>query len=53
MVNEYILTGFLGDEAKPLLIVEPLDFTTGHNLLLFLEAQKRHGLAPTNLCPFQ
>ena len=36
VMYEYILTGLLGDETKPLFIVEPLDFATGHNLLLFL-----------------
>ena len=39
VMNKHILAGFLGDEAKPFLIVEPLDFATGHNLLLFSEAQ--------------
>ena len=41
VMNEHILAGLLGDEAKPLFIVEPLDFTTGHNLLLFSEVQKK------------
>ena len=36
VMHEDILARILGDETKPLLIVEPLDFATGHNLLLFL-----------------
>ena len=41
VMNEYILTGFLGDETKPLFIIEPLYFATRHNLLLiFLGAKK-------------
>src|SRR5207244_8851917 len=43
VMHEDILAGILGDEAKPFLIVEPLDFTTGHNLLLFSETQNKRG----------
>jgi hypothetical protein len=31
VVNEYILTVFLRDETKSLLVVPPLNFATGHN----------------------
>src|SRR6185503_19527671 len=31
MVDEDVLTGFLGYKAKPLLVIEPLDLATRHN----------------------
>jgi hypothetical protein len=34
-----VLTGFLGDETKPLFIVEPLYFATSHTFLLILSAE--------------
>jgi hypothetical protein len=34
VVHKNILTGILGDKAKPFFIVEPLNFATGHNELL-------------------
>src|SRR5271170_5250718 len=40
MMHEDILAGVLGDKAKPFFIVEPLDFATGHNLLLIFERPK-------------
>jgi hypothetical protein len=30
VMHKYVLTGILGDEAKPFFIIEPLDFATGH-----------------------
>ena len=50
VMNEHILAGLLGNETKTFFVVEPLDFTTGHNLLLFSEAKKKHALVPTNVC---
>ena len=54
VMNKHILAGILGDETKTLLVVEPLDFTTGHNIFLDAETQikKGHSLVPTNGCPF-
>jgi len=46
VMHENILAGILGDEAKPFFIIEPLDFTTGHNLLLFSEAKKKTRVGP-------
>ena len=34
MMHKHVLPGILGDEPKPFFIIEPLDFATGHNLLL-------------------
>src|SRR6266704_3728963 len=34
MVDENILSGFLGDKTKTAFVVEPFDFSTGHNLFL-------------------
>jgi hypothetical protein len=39
-VNEYVLTGFLGNESKPLLVVEPLHFAAGH-ISLLMRREKR------------
>src|SRR5437016_5378107 len=50
VMHEYILAGFLGDEAKPFLVVEPLDFTTGHNLLLLLRGEKKDTHWPPPTC---
>src|SRR3954447_20639752 len=33
-MNEYILPRFPGDEAETQFVVEPFDFSTGHNLFL-------------------
>jgi len=33
-MHENVLTGIVGDKAKPFFVVEPLDFATGHNELL-------------------
>src|SRR2546425_887411 len=54
VMNEHILAGLLGNETKAFFIVEPLDFTTGHNFFLVAEAQikKGHLLVPTSGCPF-
>ena len=54
VVNEHILSGILGDETKTFFVVEPLDFTTGHNFFLVAETQikKGHSLVPTSGCPF-
>lgn len=30
VMHEHILAGFLGNKAKPLFIIEPLNFTTCH-----------------------
>ena len=37
IVDEDVLTGFLGDEAKPVFVVKPLYFATGHNALSLLK----------------
>src|SRR5437016_618054 len=34
MVDENILSGFLGDKTETAFVVEPFDFSTGHNLFL-------------------
>src|SRR6266436_4406489 len=34
MMHEDVLSGFLGNEAETSLIVEPFNFSTGHNLFL-------------------
>ena len=39
VVNEHILAGILGNETKTFFVVEPLDFTTGHNFFLVAETQ--------------
>jgi len=31
VMHENVLTGTLGDEAEPFLVIEPLDFAAGHN----------------------
>jgi len=33
VMDEDVLTGFLGDEAKPVFVIKPLYFATGHNAL--------------------
>jgi hypothetical protein len=33
VMDEYVLTRFLGDEAKPVFVIKPLYFATGHNAL--------------------
>ena len=54
VVNEHILAGILGNETKTFFVVEPLDFTTGHNFFLVAETQikKGHSLVPTSGYPF-
>jgi len=54
VMNEHILAGILRNETKTFFVVEPLDFTTGHNIFLVAEAQmkKGHSLVPTSGCPF-
>jgi hypothetical protein len=44
-MHENVLTGILGDKAKPFFVVEPLDFATGHNELLTFRGppQKQKG----------
>jgi hypothetical protein len=42
MMHKDILPGILSDEAKPLFIIEPLDFATGHKLLLIFEASSKN-----------
>ena len=39
VMNEHILAGILGNETKSFLVVEPLDFATGHNFFLVAETQ--------------
>jgi hypothetical protein len=39
VMNEHILAGFLCNEPKTLLVVEPLDFAAGHNSFLVAETQ--------------
>src|SRR5216683_2878298 len=45
MMDENVLAGFLGNEAKTSLVVEPLNFSTGHNLFLPWLSTGRQGLA--------
>ena len=33
VMDEDVLSGFLGDEAKPVFVIKPLYFATGHNAL--------------------
>ena len=33
VMDEDVLTGLLGDEAKPVFVIKPLNFATGHNVL--------------------
>jgi hypothetical protein len=44
-MNEHVLTGILCDKAKPLFVIEPLNFATGHSSLL-VKAPEQETMEP-------